>query len=168
VSSIEFQSPTSLRGLTELNLLDRGISTIVWATGYGLDYRWINAPILDDLAYERNVRGVSNIPGLYFLGLLWQHSQASASLIGPEFDGPALVDSMALTAGQPYENLAGALSLCDSRCSPSGFSSPAVSSAPTVAPQYRISLAGGPVGTGYFGEPNANAVTHSCVVRLTA
>jgi putative flavoprotein involved in K+ transport len=86
-------------GLTELNLLDRAISTIVWATGYGLDYRWIDAPILDDLAYPRNVRGVSNIPGLYFLGLLWQHSQGSASLVGPEFDGPALVDSMLLAAG---------------------------------------------------------------------
>jgi putative flavoprotein involved in K+ transport len=81
-------------GLTELNLLDAGVSTVVWATGYGLDYGWIDAPILDRFGYPRNVRGAATVPGLYFLGLLWQHSQASASLLGPELDGPHLLDVM--------------------------------------------------------------------------
>jgi putative flavoprotein involved in K+ transport len=80
--------------LTELNLLGAGISTIIWATGYGLDYGWIEAPLLDHLGYPRNTRGVAKVPGLYFLGLLWQHSQASASLIGPELDGPHLLEMM--------------------------------------------------------------------------
>jgi putative flavoprotein involved in K+ transport len=80
--------------LTELNLLKAGVSTVIWATGYGLDYGWIDAPLLDDLGYPRNVRGVSAVPGLYFLGLLWQHSQASTSLVGPELDGPHLVAMM--------------------------------------------------------------------------
>jgi putative flavoprotein involved in K+ transport len=83
------------KGLTELNLLHAGVSTIIWATGYALDHRWIDAPILDHLGYPRNLRGVSAVPGLYFLGLLWQHSQASASLIGPGLDGPRLVEAMA-------------------------------------------------------------------------
>jgi putative flavoprotein involved in K+ transport len=81
-------------GLTELNLRREGISTVIWATGYDLDYRWIEAPILDELGYPRNVRGVADVPGLYFLGLLWQHSQASASLLGPSLDGPYLLDVM--------------------------------------------------------------------------
>ena len=81
-------------GLTELNLLREGISTIIWATGYGLDYEWINAPLLDELGYPRNRRGVAAVPGLYFLGLLWQHSQASASLVGPGLDGPHLLEMM--------------------------------------------------------------------------
>jgi putative flavoprotein involved in K+ transport len=80
--------------LTELNLLRAGVSTVIWATGYGLDHGWIDAPVLDGLGYPRNVRGVAAVPGLYFLGLLWQHSQASASLVGPELDGPYLVDAM--------------------------------------------------------------------------
>ena len=54
----------------------------------------IDAPIIDELGYPRHVRGVSAVPGLYFLGLLWQHSQASASLLGPELDGQYLVDMM--------------------------------------------------------------------------
>jgi putative flavoprotein involved in K+ transport len=82
-------------GLTNLNLLREGISTIIWATGYALDYRWIEAPVVDDHGYPRNARGVTAVPGLSFLGLLWQHSQASASLIGPELDGPYLAQRMA-------------------------------------------------------------------------
>lgn len=83
------------RGLTELNLEGAGISTIIWATGYGLDYSWIEAPILGELGYPRHVRGVAEVPGLYFLGLVWQHTQASGSLVGPELDGPYLRDMMA-------------------------------------------------------------------------
>ena len=70
------------------------MSTVIWATGYGLDHRWIDAPIHDECGYPSNVRGVTALPGLYFLGLLWQHSQASASLVGPALDGPYLVDMM--------------------------------------------------------------------------
>jgi putative flavoprotein involved in K+ transport len=84
--------------LTELNLLSAGVSTVIWATGYDLDYRWIEAPLLDELGYPNNVRGVAAVPGLYFLGLLWQHSQASASLVGPELDAPYLLDAMAARA----------------------------------------------------------------------
>jgi len=80
--------------LTELSLEREGISTIIWATGYGLDYSWIDAPVLDELGYPRNMRGVAEIPGLFFLGLLWQHSQASASLVGPGLDGPYLLEIM--------------------------------------------------------------------------
>jgi putative flavoprotein involved in K+ transport len=82
------------REVIELNLRDAGISTVLWATGYGLDYGWIDAPIVDRLGYPQNVRGVTAVRGLYFLGLLWQHSQASASLVGPELDGPYLVEAM--------------------------------------------------------------------------
>ncbi|HEY6416519.1 MAG TPA: hypothetical protein VIX41_09785 [Acidimicrobiales bacterium] len=82
------------RELTELNLEREGISTIIWATGYGLDYGWIDAPLLDELGYPHNTRGVAAIPGLFFLGLLWQHSQASASLVGPGLDGPYLLEMM--------------------------------------------------------------------------
>jgi putative flavoprotein involved in K+ transport len=83
------------RGRTDLHVLRERISTIVWATGYRLDHRWIDAPIFDAFGYPRNVRGVTAVPGLYFLGLLWQHSQASASLLSPELDGPYLVERMA-------------------------------------------------------------------------
>lgn len=80
------------REVTELNLRDAGISTVIWATGYDLDYGWIDAPLLDGLRYPRHVRGRAAVPGLYFVGLLWQHSMASASLIGPGLDGPHVAE----------------------------------------------------------------------------
>ena len=88
--SVNFNPPE----LTEMHLAQEGISTIIWATGYALDFGWIDAPLVDELGYPRNTRGVSTIPGLYFVGLLWQHSQASASLVGPALDGPHLVEAM--------------------------------------------------------------------------
>ena len=45
--------------------------------------------------------GVTDVQGLYFLGLLWQHTQASATLIGPRIDAPHLLEAMGL--GIPSE-----------------------------------------------------------------
>lgn len=81
--------------LTELDLSAAGISTIIWATGYGLDFGWIDVPIFDERGYPSNRLGVSTIPGLYFVGLLWQRGEPSATLVGPRIDGPHLVEQMA-------------------------------------------------------------------------
>ncbi len=82
--------------VAELDLDEAGISTVIWTTGYRLDYGWIDLPILDELGYPKQVRGVAEVPGLYFLGLLWQHAQPSATLIGPLMDGPYLAERMGL------------------------------------------------------------------------
>jgi putative flavoprotein involved in K+ transport len=86
------------RALTELDLGSAGVSTILWATGYDLDYGWINAPIFGERGYPRNERGVTEIPGLYFLGLLWQHTEGSATLVGPALDGPYLAERLGMAA----------------------------------------------------------------------
>jgi putative flavoprotein involved in K+ transport len=83
--------------------LDRvGIGSVLWATGYQPDFRWIDLPILDDFGLPIQRRGVTQVPGLYFLGLLWQHTQASATLFGPTLDAPYVLDAMGLaTAARP-------------------------------------------------------------------
>ncbi len=80
----------------ELDLRAEGITSVLWATGYRMDHSSIHAPIADAQGIPRQHRGVSEIPGLYFLGLLWQHSQASASLFGPTVDAPHLAERMGL------------------------------------------------------------------------
>jgi len=57
------------------------VDGVIWATGYRPDYSWINVPIFDDAGRLRHRRGVTDVPGLYFLGLTWQHTRGSA-LIG--------------------------------------------------------------------------------------
>jgi putative flavoprotein involved in K+ transport len=57
------------------------VSAIIWATGYRPDYSWIKLPIVDEDGRARHRRGVTDAPGLYFLGLTWQYTRGSA-LIG--------------------------------------------------------------------------------------
>jgi putative flavoprotein involved in K+ transport len=57
------------------------VEAVIWATGYRPDYSWIKLPIFDEDGRLRHRRGVTEAPGLYFLGLTWQYTRGSA-LIG--------------------------------------------------------------------------------------
>ena len=57
------------------------VDAVVWATGYRSDYSWIKLPIFDEDGRLRHRRGVTDVSGLYFLGLTWQYTRGSA-LIG--------------------------------------------------------------------------------------
>ena len=73
--------------------LDVGV--VVWATGYRPDYSWISIPgvVRDGRVAHR--RGVTDIPGLYFLGLSWQHTRGSALLGFVNDDASYLADRIA-------------------------------------------------------------------------
>jgi len=57
------------------------VDAVIWATGYRPDYSWIKVPVLNEDGRLRHRRGITDVPGLYFLGLTWQHTRGSA-LIG--------------------------------------------------------------------------------------
>ena len=57
------------------------VDAVIWATGYRADYSWIKLPICDADWRLRHRRGVTDVAGLTFLGLTWQHTRGSA-LIG--------------------------------------------------------------------------------------
>jgi putative flavoprotein involved in K+ transport len=57
------------------------VDAVIWATGYRPDYSWIDLSVVDLDGHLRHRRGVTDVPGLYFLGLTWQHTRGSA-LIG--------------------------------------------------------------------------------------
>jgi putative flavoprotein involved in K+ transport len=54
--------------------------TVVWATGFGLDHSFVRVPVFDAAGAVVHRRGVTAAPGLYFLGLPWQHTRGSALL----------------------------------------------------------------------------------------
>jgi putative flavoprotein involved in K+ transport len=58
----------------------REVDVVVWATGYRPDHSWIDIPgvLRDGRVVHR--RGVTDVPGLWFLGLSWQHTRGSALL----------------------------------------------------------------------------------------
>jgi putative flavoprotein involved in K+ transport len=75
----------------QLDLARAGVTSVVWATGFGADYRWIEVPVFDGRGYPTHRRGVSSCPGLYFLGLPWQHTWGSGRLSGVAQDAEYLL-----------------------------------------------------------------------------
>ena len=75
-------SQPQVQKIAELDLVERGISTIVWATGFDCDFSWLDPSFLDRRGYPKQIRGISPFPGLYFCGLHWMHSLKSGLFFG--------------------------------------------------------------------------------------
>jgi putative flavoprotein involved in K+ transport len=56
------------------------VDAVVWATGFRVDHSWVDVPVFDQSGLLVHRRGVTESPGLYFLGLTWQHTRGSALL----------------------------------------------------------------------------------------
>jgi len=72
--------------ILELDVRDAGITSIIWATGFGNDYGWLKLPLLDERGEPLHERGVTQLAGIYFLGLRWLYKLKSGFL---SFGGPA-------------------------------------------------------------------------------
>jgi putative flavoprotein involved in K+ transport len=81
--------------IRQLDLSDAGITSIVWATGYALDFRWLTVDALDERGRPVHRRGVSEVPGLYFLGLPWLSRRDSAFIWGVWRDAKYLAGHIA-------------------------------------------------------------------------
>jgi putative flavoprotein involved in K+ transport len=79
----------------ELDLRASGITAVVWCTGFGRDHRWIELPIFDGRGYPTHRRGVSSVPGIYLLGLPWQHTWGSGRFCGVGADAEYLAERIA-------------------------------------------------------------------------
>ncbi|WP_119390358.1 flavin-containing monooxygenase [Taklimakanibacter lacteus] len=78
-----------------LNLKHTRITSIVWATGYALDFSWVKIDAFDEKGRPKHDRGVSTVPGLYFLGLPWLSRRASSFIWGVWHDARYLADHIA-------------------------------------------------------------------------
>ncbi|MDD1475466.1 flavin-containing monooxygenase [Arthrobacter sp. H16F315] len=63
-----------------LDLDADGVTSVIWCTGYGLDFGFLDLPVLDEWNYPRHSRGVTDVPGLYAVGLPWLTKHLSATL----------------------------------------------------------------------------------------
>jgi putative flavoprotein involved in K+ transport len=70
------------------------VGVVVWATGYRSDYAWIQIPGVVREGHVVHCRGVAEVPGLYFLGLSWQHTRGSALLGFVNDDAAWLADQI--------------------------------------------------------------------------
>ncbi|WP_312239726.1 NAD(P)/FAD-dependent oxidoreductase [Pantoea sp.] len=75
-----------------LDMVEAGITTIIWATGYVADYSWLNVDAFDDKGKPKHQRGVSSESGVYFLGLPWLSRRGSTFIWGVWHDAKYIAD----------------------------------------------------------------------------
>jgi putative flavoprotein involved in K+ transport len=76
---------------TTLDLSHAGIASIVWCIGFQPDFSWVDVPVFNGRSYPVHRRGVTEQPGLYFLGLPWLHTWGSGRFSGIARDAEYLV-----------------------------------------------------------------------------
>jgi putative flavoprotein involved in K+ transport len=83
------------RPLLELDLAAAGVTSIIWATGYAVDYSWLQVNAFDANGKPQHQRGVSSEPGVYFLGLPWLLRRGSTFIWGVWHDAKIIADHIA-------------------------------------------------------------------------
>lgn len=77
-----------------LDLKQSGISSVIYGTGFHFEFSWIQLPVFDERGYPRYERGVTSLPGLYFVGLHWLHTMGSGLFYQVGRDAEYVVDHL--------------------------------------------------------------------------
>jgi len=81
---------------TSLDLQAEPLAAVIWCTGYGADFSWIDVPVFDGSGMPAHQRGVTASAGLYFIGLPWLHTWGSARFCGVAEDADHLAETIRL------------------------------------------------------------------------
>ncbi len=81
--------------IRSIDLAAAGITSVIWATGYERDFGWLKLDAFDEKGNPRHQRGVSVVPGLYFLGLPFLSRRASPFIWGVWHDAAHLAEAIA-------------------------------------------------------------------------
>ncbi len=90
----ELQDGYSAEEISELDLNSANINSIIWAMGYTFDYSLVKLPITDEDGFPIQQGGVTQYPGLYFVGMNWLSTRKSAILLGVNEDVEHIVADM--------------------------------------------------------------------------
>jgi putative flavoprotein involved in K+ transport len=83
----------------QLDLRAEDINAVIWATGYAVDFGWIDIPVFGSDGAPLQRGGITAVGGLYFLGLQWMSRMASSFMSGVGDDAAALADHIAARTG---------------------------------------------------------------------
>jgi putative flavoprotein involved in K+ transport len=76
----------------ELDYRAAGITSVVWCVGFRTDYSWLDLPVFNGRGQPSHVRGVTPVPGIYFLGLPWLYTWGSGRFSGVARDAEYLAE----------------------------------------------------------------------------
>ena len=77
-----------------LNLREAGIGSVIWCIGFQPDFGWLDVPVFNGRSQPSHVRGVTQVPGLYFLGLPWLYTWGSGRFSGIARDALYLAEQI--------------------------------------------------------------------------
>ena len=81
--------------ILELDLAGSGITSVIWATGFTVDFSWLKVDAVDENGKPKHQRGVGAEPGIYFLGLPWLSHRGSSFIWGVWHDAKRIADHIA-------------------------------------------------------------------------
>jgi len=96
VRKVEPNPPCVTNPVLELSLTEVGITSILWATGFDVDYNWLKVDAFDEEGKPKHERGISAEAGIYFLGLPWQSRRGSSFIWGVWHDAKFLADQISI------------------------------------------------------------------------
>ena len=97
---------------TQLDLAAAGITSVIWCIGFKPDFGWVDAPVFNGRGQPMHHRGVTQQPGLYFLGLPWLHTWGSGRFSGVARDALYLAEQIEARCGPAKARVAaGAVAL---------------------------------------------------------
>ncbi|HXZ08599.1 MAG TPA: MSMEG_0569 family flavin-dependent oxidoreductase [Paraburkholderia sp.] len=88
-----------------LDLESSGISSIVWCIGFKPDFSWLDAPVFNGRGSPSHNRGVTALPGLYFVGLPWLYTWGSGRFSGVARDAQFVVDAICALRSTPAASM---------------------------------------------------------------
>jgi putative flavoprotein involved in K+ transport len=83
----------------ELDYRAAGIRSIVWCIGFRTDYSWLDLPVFNGRGQPSHVRGVTPVPGIYFIGLPWLYTWGSGRFSGVSRDAEYLAEHIEARVG---------------------------------------------------------------------
>jgi putative flavoprotein involved in K+ transport len=75
----------------EIDAIAEDITSVIWCIGFRTDYSWVHLPVFDVKGRPEHHRGVTSVPGLYFVGLPWLHTWGSGRFSGVAVDAHHIV-----------------------------------------------------------------------------
>ena len=89
-------------GMMALDLEEADVGTVIWCTGFTTSFDWLRAPVIDEHGRPIHRRGVSPVPGIYFLGFPWLHTRKSGIIYGIEEDARHVEEAIAAHLSRPW------------------------------------------------------------------
>ncbi len=78
----------------------KNLAVVIWCTGYKSDFSWVDVSVFDGAGIPVHERGVTQSPGLYFLGLPWLYTWGSGRFCGVKDDASFLADIISLRSNK--------------------------------------------------------------------